>query len=126
METTLFFDHMEAHVSDIPRYCDFLVKLFRGGRWKTIGDNGTAMFISSDGLRIEIKQKKEGVMPTAAGFCNPCVRTENARELVEKELGLEITQTVKAAEGDVYFFVDHECVTWHVKDFLKQDISTNW
>jgi hypothetical protein len=52
-----FFDHLEVHVQDVPRYCDFLVQIFDGGEFRIIDDNGTSMFKSPESLFIEIKKK---------------------------------------------------------------------
>ena len=79
MSNPVFFDHIEVHVEDIPKYCAFLVKIFQGGRHKVISKSGTSMFASNDGIHIEIKKKKINDMPIPVGFCNPCLRMENAK-----------------------------------------------
>lgn len=126
MNNIVFFDHIEVHVENIPEYCKFLVKLFKGGRYKVISSTGTSMFLSNDGINIEIKQKNAGINPVSAGFCNPGLRTENAKDFIEKELNLKIINTAKNPDGNVYFFVDHEGITWHIKDYLHKDQYVNW
>ena len=126
MNKPIFFDHIEVHVSDISAYCEFLVKMFQGGRYKTISESGTAMFISNEGLNIEIKRKQVDKMPCAAGFCNPCLRTEQAKEFIERTLRLKIDRIVNNPDGAVYFLTDHEGVVWHIKDYLKKDEYVNW
>lgn len=126
MGDNVFFDHIEVHVRDVPAYCEFLRKAFRGGRAKTISDSGTSMFISDGGLRIEVKKRAGDAAPCAAGFCNPCLRMEGARSFIEKTLGFPILKTVENPEGRVYFFQDHEGVVWHFKDYLELDKSVNW
>jgi hypothetical protein len=126
MNNPVFFDHIEAHVKNVPRYCRFLVKLFKGGRYKVISDTGTAMFVSNDGINIEIKKKKNDNPPIASGFCNPCLRMTNARRFIEKALKLDISNTIKNPDGDCYFFVDHEGITWHIKNHLILDKYINW
>ncbi|MFA4905570.1 MAG: VOC family protein [Candidatus Margulisiibacteriota bacterium] len=126
MSKPVFFDHLEAHVSDIPAYCEFLIKIFQGGRYRVISKSGTAMFISNDGLNIEIKKKQTEELPRPIGFCQPCLRTENAKEFIEKTLKLKIDKTVKNPDGNCYFFTDHEGVTWHIKDYLIKDEYVNW
>ncbi|MBU0630377.1 MAG: VOC family protein [Candidatus Margulisbacteria bacterium] len=126
MSKPVFFDHIEVHVSDIPAYCEFLTRIFQGGRYKTISGSGTAMFISNDGLNIEVKKKQSGERSCAVGFCQPCLRTENARSFIEDGLKLQIDRTVKNPDGDCYFFTDQEGVVWHMKDYLKKDEYVNW
>lgn len=109
------FDHIEVHVNDIVRYCNFLVELFEGGSFKVISESGTSMFTSHDGVNIEIKKKKTELMPEMSGFCNPCLRRPNPKELITG-LGLTIEKQQSAPFGMVYFFKDHEGVTWHMKD----------
>lgn len=121
-----YFDHIEVHVEDIPRYCEFLVQMFCGGRYKVISETGTSMFSSRDGLHIEIKKKKIDQKPAASGFCNPCIRMENAREHIEKKLQLKIDQTLQNPDGPCYFFTDHEGIVWHIKDYLVRDKFVNW
>lgn len=126
MGNAVFFDHIEAHVDDIPRYCEFLVKIFQGGRYQVTTASGISMFASNDGLRIEIKQRKPGDPVTASGFCNPCLRMENAKEFIEQQLGLAIERTISSEDGNCYFFTDHEGIRWHAKDYLKLDKYVNW
>jgi len=120
------FDHIEVHVEDIPKYCDLLVKMFGGGKFKVISDTGTSMFISNSGLNIEIKKKNVKNAPDSAGFCNPCLRIENAKNFIENILCLKITKNIKTPDGYCYFFDDHEGITWHIKDYLIKDKYINW
>ena len=122
----VFFDHIEVHVEDIPKYCDFLVKMFRGGRFKVISDSGTSMFISNDGLNIEIKKKDGSISSVASGFCNPCIRMEKAKDFIENALQFRITKSIQNPDGYCYFFVDHEGITWHIKDYIIKDKYINW
>jgi hypothetical protein len=126
MKNNIYFDHIEAHVADIARYCIFLQNLFPGGRYKIISDNGTAMFKTRGGLNIEIKKKNIRARPGAAGFCNPCVRMNNAKRFIQKTLQLKITKTVKNPDGNCHFFIDHEGITWHIKDYAGKDKFINW
>lgn len=109
------FDHVEAHVSDIKRYCNFLRSLFEGGNFEVISQSGTSMFTSPDGINIEVKKKKIDHAPEMSGFCNPCLRRPDPKSLI-LGLGLEIESEQDAPFGKVYFFKDHEGVTWHIKD----------
>jgi len=90
MSNSIFFDHIEVHVEDIAEYCEFLVKIFQGGRYKVISETGTSMFISNDGINIEVKKKKTSAMTAFAGFCKPCLRMENAKNFIENKLQLKI------------------------------------
>lgn len=126
MNTPVFFDHIEVHVLDVPRYCEFLVKVFQSGRFKVISESGTSMFQSSDGLCIEVKKRKDDRLPAASGFCYPCLRMQGAKDFIEKTLRLQVQKTVKNPDGDVFFFTDHEGVTWHIKDYLGRDTFVNW
>ena len=51
------FDHIKVHISDIKNYYIFLQKIFQGGTYKVISDSGTSLFISPDGINIEIEKK---------------------------------------------------------------------
>ncbi len=109
------FDHVEVHVSEIKKYCDFLVAIFEGGSYEVISESGTSMFTSSDGIHIEVKKKKINQAPEISGFCNPCLRRPDPKALI-LGLGLKIESEQDAPFGKVYFFKDHEGVTWHIKD----------
>ncbi len=109
------FDHVEVHVSDIVRYCEFLKDIFEGGSFEVISQSGTSMYSSPEGVNIEVKKKKIVDIPTFSGFCNPCLRRPNPMELLTK-LNLKIESEQNAPFGKVYFFKDHEGVTWHIKD----------
>lgn len=84
------------------------------------------MFVSNDGVNIEVKKKKTDQPPVASGFCNPCLRMENAKDLIENELRLKIEHSAKNPDGFCYFFTDHEGITWHIKDYLVRDVYINW
>lgn len=126
MSNAVFFDHIEVHVENIPEYCAFLQKIFQGGRYKVISETGTSMFVSNDGINFEVKKKKTDASTVFAGFCKPCLRMENAKHFIENELQLKIENTVDNPDGHCYFFVDHEGITWHVKDYLVRDKYINW
>lgn len=126
MNRTVFFDHIEVHVDNILEYCEFLKKIFQGGRYKVISETGTSMFVSNDGLNIEVKKKKTSNKTVFAGFCKPCLRMEGAKDFIENELCLTIENTVVNPDGNCYFFSDHEGITWHVKDYLLRDKYINW
>lgn len=126
MKSNTSFDHIEAHVADIPGYCAFLVKLFGGGRHKVISEQGTAMFMSPEGLCIEVKRREVSAAPVASGICNPCLRRGGAKGFIERQLGLRIERTVENPSGKVYFFTDHEGILWHVKDYSQKDQYTSW
>jgi len=126
MNTHVFFDHIEVHVEDIQKYCEFLIKIFQGGRCKVISDTGTSMYKSNDGINIEIKKKKAGDVPKSTGYCNPCLRMENAKDFIENKLGFKISKTMNNPDGNCYFFDDHENITWHIKEYLVEDLYINW
>lgn len=126
MDNKVHVDHIEVHVADIPGYGTFLLSLFQGGRFKQISDSGTSMFISADGLCIEVKKRKISDRPIRSGFCLPCLRTKGARRFILDELGLPIDETITNPEGEVHFFTDHEGIEWHVKDYSHRDRYINW
>jgi hypothetical protein len=109
------FDHIEVHVNDIPRYCLFLQAIFEGGSFEVISPTGTSMFTASDEVKIEVKRKKGDGQPAMNGFCNPCLRRLDPPALISR-LGLTIESVRESSQGPVYFFQDHEGVTWHIKD----------
>lgn len=121
MEKPVYFDHIEAHVSDIQKYCNFLVKLFQGGKHKKINDNGTSMYVSPDDLAIEIKKRASDVLPIESGICMPCIRLENPEDHICNTLGLKIDKSFPLPEGSVYFFTDHENIVWHAKSYIHKD-----
>ena len=108
-------DHVETHVDDIDRYCRFLQAVFEGGDFEVISPSGTSMFTGPDGIRIEVKKRKTNAPPIMSGFCNPCLRRENPYQLLAK-LGLNATHERDGGGHIVVFFMDHEGVTWHIKD----------
>jgi predicted enzyme related to lactoylglutathione lyase len=126
MVKSIFFDHIEVHVKDIPKYCRFLKKVFGAGRYKVIAPNGTSMFKTKEGLNIEIKKQDGKNKAASAGFCNPGLRMKGAKEFIEKTLKLKITKASDNPDGKCYFFKDHEGVTWHIKDYLVKDKFINW
>ena len=83
------FDHIEVHVSNISEYKNFLKKLFEGGEFKELSENGTSMFKSPEGLFIELKKNDTMADPILSGFCQPCLRRLNAKEFID-ENSLEI------------------------------------
>jgi len=109
------FDHIEVHVSEIEKYCKFLVTIFEGGSYEIISESGTSMFTSSDGIHIEVKKRKNDHSPQMTGFCNPCLRRLDPKAFI-RGLGLEIESERDASFGKVYFFKDHEGISWHIKD----------
>lgn len=126
MSTHVFFDHIEVHVEDIQKYCAFLIKIFQGGRYKIISDTGISMYKSNDGINIEIKKKEKDDLPNSTGYCNPCLRMANAKKFIENILGFNITKTITNPDGNCYFFDDHENITWHIKEYLNEDLYINW
>ncbi len=111
------FDHIEVHVSDIKKYCDFLTKIFKGGKIEILNKEGISMYTSPDGLNIEVKKKKIDDSPILSGFCNPCLRMLGAKDFIENSLGYKIQEIRKTPQGyPVYFFKDYENITWHIKD----------
>ena len=109
------FDHIEVHVADIKKYCEFLLSVFEGGTYKKVSESGTSMFTSPEGINVEVKLKKTAEAPIMSGFCNPCLRRPGAQQFIQS-LGFQITRVRDTPEGMVYFFEDHEGVTWHIKD----------
>ena len=84
------------------------------------------MYKSNDGINIEIKKKKTDDFQVQAGFCNPCLRMEKAKDFIETEFRFKINKTMKNPDGNCYFFVDHENITWHIKEYLIEDKFINW
>ena len=125
MSEYVVLDHIEIHVDDIKRFGEFLISLFKGGRFKQISDSGTSMFITQQGQNIEIKRRKTDGLPTRSGLCLPCIRTKEARKHIEA-LGLTVDEIITNPEGEVFFFTDHEGVQWHVKSYEHMDRYINW
>jgi len=123
---SVFFDHIEVHVKNVPAYCKFLSVMFNGGRYKVISDSGTSMFVSDDGINIEVKKKAINQAPAASGFCNPCLRMKKAGDFIVNTLKLKIDKRLKNPDGYCYFFTDHEGITWHIKEYLLRDSYINW
>ena len=118
-------DHIEIHVADIDGYCEFLVNLFGGGRYKQISDSGTSMYITETGDNFEIKKRVTADAPARTGLCLPCIRMENATAHLA-ELDIRIDETIANPEGTVHFFTDHEGIQWHVKNYAHRDRYINW
>jgi hypothetical protein len=111
------FDHIEVHVKDIQKYCTYLQTLFNGGIIEIISKSGTSMFISPDGINIEVKKKTIPQEPINCGFCNPSLRMKGAKAFIENTLKYEIIDVKTTPNGySVYFFKDYEGVVWHIKD----------
>ncbi len=112
------FDHMEAHVSDIKKYCEHLKEMFQGGDIEVLNEEGISMFTSPDGFNVEIKKREENcAAPDLSGFCCPCLRMNDAKSFIEDKLGYDIVDTKTHPAGyPVYFFYDYEKVLWHIKD----------
>ena len=125
MPNPVFWDHIEIHVDDIPAYGAFLQRLFGGGRFKQISDSGTSMYLTDQGQAFELKARAAGVPATRSGFCLPCIRTQDARQHLER-LGLSIDHTTMNPDGEVLFFTDHEGIQWHVKSYQRRDDYVNW
>ena len=119
------FDHIEVHVSDISEYINFLKKIFEGGEFKVLTEDGVSMYKSPEGLFIELKPKDTNADPILSGFCQPCLRKHNAKEFIDKN-NLEIVNEVETTNGKVYFFKDHEGIIWHLKDYENRDWTNNW
>lgn len=109
------FDHIEVHVKEIKKYCDFLVSIFEGGSYEVISESGTSMFTSLEGIHIEVKKKKTNEEPNFNGFCNPCLRKSEAKKFIW-EIGFEVIKKISTPEGPVFFFKDGEGIMWHIKD----------
>ena len=125
----IHFDHFEIHVCDSAKYVLFLKELFSGGRYKLISENSTYMFLTQDGIRIEIKQnnlyKDIFNVDSGIGVCLPCLRMINAQKHLENLGQVTITKIIHNPDGDVYFFKDYEQIDWHIKDYNKLDIYVN-
>ena len=123
------FDHIEVHVKNAENYAAFLQKLMGNGRYKRISDNNTYMFVSTDSIHIEIKEKADFVrpfdLPTDIGFCLPCLRMKGAHAHLLSLPEIEITHQVENPDGPCYFFKDYEGIMWHFKDYDTQDIYIN-
>lgn len=121
MSKPVYFDHIEAHVADIKGYCEFLVKLFRGGKYKQLNDNGTSMYLNPEGIAIEIKKREGETLPAKSGICMPCIRLENPVDHIENGLGLKTDKSFDLPDGKVHFFTDHEGIVWHAKSYVHKD-----
>jgi hypothetical protein len=125
----IHFDHFEIHVGDSANYVLFLQKLFSGGRYKLISENSTYMFLTPDGIRIEIKQNSlyENIfsIDSGIGVCLPCLRTTGAKKHLDDLGQITITKIIHNPDGDVYFFKDYEQIDWHFKDYNILDVYVN-
>lgn len=121
----IHFDHIEVHVADIPAYCDFLQKLFGGGKHQRLNAEGVSMFKTPDGICFELKPRVAEAAPDRSGFCLPCIRASGARAHIAS-LGLSIDQASMNPDGEVLFFTDHEGIQWHMKDHDHADGMVNW
>jgi len=121
----VIFDHIEIHVADIPRYCEFLTALFGGGRYRRINDAGFHMYLTPEGQAFELKPKATDLPAARSGFCLPCIRTSDARAHLER-LGLAIDESAALPDGSVHFFTDHEGIQWHVKEYDHADGYVRW
>lgn len=123
------FDHIEVHVTNSLEYSNFLIKLFKIGRYKKISVNNTYMFLTSDNLRIEIKESKlftkKFNINNGLGFCLPCLRMHNAIVHLTTLENIVITKIIKNPDGDCIFFKDFQGIDWHIKDYGTLDIFTN-
>lgn len=123
------FDHIEVHVKNSEKYVFFLKNLFGGGRYKKISENNTYMFLTSDNIHFEIKEREAFSKPfdinSDIGFCLPCLRMKGAYDYLLKIEGIELTTQVHNPDGVCYFFRDYEGIDWHFKDYDIQDIYVN-
>jgi hypothetical protein len=123
------FDHIEIHVKNSHLYCEFLTKLFSGGRYKKISENNIYMFLTHDNLRFEIKESQEYFknfnLNEGAGICLPCLRKKGALEHLNSLGNIEIKKTINNPDGDCIFFKDYEGIDWHIKDYDILDMFTN-
>mgnify|MGYP001193991349 FL=1 len=123
------FDHIEVHVNNSKKYAFFLKKIFKGGRFKKISENGTYMFISNDNFHIEIKENQNFVKKfkksDGIGFCMPCLRYSGAYEYLSQISEIEITDKIQNPDGPCYFFKDYEGIEWHIKAYDIQDKYIN-
>lgn len=125
----IHFDHIEVHVNNPSKYATFLKKLFAGGRHKKISTNGTLMFLSNDGLRIEIKKNKviskNSENEIKHGFQLPCLRMIGVKKHLSKIKEVKIDFNIVNPDGKCYFFTDHEGIKWHFKDYQILDQYVN-
>jgi len=115
------FDHIEIHVKNPKKYCEFLTELFHGGRYKEIAP-GIYMF-KFDFYNFEIKPSNES--NSTFGFQLPCLRSKNAKTHL-LNLGIRIDATITNALGHCYFFSDFEGIKWHIKEYDEEDEYINF
>ncbi len=111
------FDHIEVHVTDIKKYCDFLTRIFKGGKIEILNKEGVSMYTSPDGLNVEVKKKEIRQPSVLSGFCCPCLRMPGAGDFIRDVLEYEILEERRTPQGyPVYFLKDYEGIIWHIKD----------
>lgn len=125
----ILFDHIEVHVKNSEKYANFLIELFKYGRYKKISDNNTFMFIGSSDIHIEIKESinfsKSFNLEDGVGFCMPCLRMKGAEDHLKSIKAITIDSEIQNPDGKCLFFTDYEGVKWHFKDYDVQDIYIN-
>jgi len=125
----IHFDHIEIHVNNAKSYSDFLLLLFKGGRYKKISENNTYMFLTPDNLRFEIKENakfiKKFILEEGSGFCLPCLRMNGAMKHLDTIDKITIEKIIENPDGQCIFFQDYEGIDWHIKDYVILDCFTN-
>jgi len=125
----IHFDHFEIHVTNSKKYTKFLQLLFQGGRFKKISKNNTYMFLSPDGIHIEVKENKlfnnNFNIESGRGLCLACLRMKNAGKHLKNISGIKITNILHNPDGKCFFFKDYENIDWHIKGYETQDIFVN-
>jgi hypothetical protein len=122
------FDHIEVHVTNPLTYSKFLKKIFGGGRYKKISDNGTYMFLSNDLFHIEVKKANNSSIVNEisnVGFQFPCLRMKGALDHLNNISELKIDYNIENPDGACYFFTDYEGIKWHIKDYEILDKYVN-
>jgi hypothetical protein len=125
----ILFDHIEVHVKNSEKYANFLVELFKYGRYKKISDNNTFMFIGSSDIHIEVKESinftKSFNLESGVGFCMPCLRMKGAEAHLKSIKQITVDSEIQNPDGKCLFFTDYEGIKWHFKDYDVQDIYIN-
>lgn len=125
MPDAIVLDHLEIHVRDIPRYADFLTRLFRGGEARVLNSAGVSMYRTPEGRFFELKPRSTEAAPDRSGVCLPCIRMADPLPHLA-HLGLEVHETATNERGSIHFFVDHEGIEWHAKDYPRPDPTVDW
>ena len=74
-----------------------------------------SLFISPDGINIEIEKKSTDNNPITSGFCNPCIWRVDVKKFLDSlEIKIEIER--ETPNGIVYFFKDYEGIMWYIND----------